>query len=111
MLYIGGQIMNTFEATAELMKILDSRRTSLYEQNKEKFKVISRIFDYCLNSMSNEYRNVLDKTFINPSYKFWWVDYYSQSSFYRMRQKAVSSFVSLYMMIYENLNDFTNIIA
>jgi len=74
------------------------------EKECEKFKLI---FNYCLNRLDYEYRHILVSSYFSDTYKFWWIDFYSKSSFYRKRIKAIASFVLLFEVVYENFNDFT----
>jgi len=59
-----------------------------------------------LSLLKEEYSMILNKTYFDCSYKFWWVDYYSKTCFYNKRFIAISSFVHLFYVIYENFNDF-----
>lgn len=82
-------------------KLLSAKESSLA---KEKFL---HMFEYCLNSMKEEYLRILQNSYFSKCYKFWWMDYYCQSSYYRKRLVAITSFVSLFEMIYENFNDIS----
>ena len=102
--------METKEAKKKMIEIVQIRS----KKKREKFispksmegDKFLNIFDYCLERLEYEYRNVLVNSFINCTYKFWWLEYYSKSTFYRMRERALVSFVSLFEMIYENISDF-----
>ena len=63
------------------------------------------IFRYVLNSLKEDYLFILKNSYFNKSYRFWWIDFYSKTTYYRKRYIAVNSFVSLFEMIYENFND------
>ena len=63
------------------------------------------IFRYVLNLLKEDYLFILNNSYFNKSYRFWWLDFYSKTSYYRKRFFAVNSFVSLFEMIYENFND------
>lgn len=62
------------------------------------------IFNYCLKSLRYEFQRIINKSFMNVKYKYWWVEEYSKSTFYRKRNKAITSFVRLFEFIYENFN-------
>ncbi len=79
------------------------------EQSKESESYLKMI-DYCLSLMKDEYHLILQNSYFKPSYQFWWTDYYCKSSYYRKRLIAVTSFVSLFEMIYENFNNNSNFI-
>ena len=68
-------------------------------------------FTYTLNSLKEEYKTILDKSYFKRDYEYWWLDYYCKSSYYRKRFTAVCSFVSLFEMIYENFNDNSTFIS
>lgn len=68
----------------------------------EKFNMVTK---YCLESLHPEYKRIMESILFNHNYKYWWLDHYSQSSFYRKRNKALTSFVLLFETIYENFND------
>ena len=63
------------------------------------------IFNFCLNSLKDEYQLILKKSYLEYSYQFWWLDYFCKSSYYRKRYWAILAFVRLFEMIYENFND------
>ena len=104
--------MRDKEVYQKLGQIIETRRKFLkledFSLAREKFL---RMFERCLNLMKDEYLLILQNSYFSPSYKFWWMDYYCKSSFYRKRIIAITSFVALFEMIYENFNDnptFTN---
>ena len=96
--------MRDYKIYAKMSKILETRKGYLKEKDNEEKSNFLSIFNYCVNSMKDEYLNILNQTYLNPSYQFWWLDYYCKSSFYRKRFVAVYSFVSLFEMIYENFD-------
>ena len=79
-------------------EILNSKITS-----KENLWFLG-VLNYCTGLMKEEHLEILKLSYFEVSYKFWWMDFYSKSSYYRKRFAAVSSFVSLFEMIYENFN-------
>ncbi len=104
--------MRDKEVYLKIQQIIETRRKLLSAKEsslaKEKFL---HMFEYCLNLMKEEYLLILQNSYFRKCYKFWWMDYYCKSSYYRKRLVAITSFVSLFEMIYENFNDistFTN---
>ena len=85
-------------------EILIAKRNSRLNPNRDKFLAV---LSYCLNSLGEDYRLILRKSYFENCYKFWWLDYFCKSSYYRKRFIAISSFVRLYEMIYENVNDLS----
>lgn len=97
--------MNSKEAKTKMKQILMTKNyvnnglgTNTFHNNKR----FHFVFDYVLKSLHGEYQHILTNTFINPSFKYWWVGIYSKTSFYRLREKALTSFISLFEMMYEN---------
>ena len=103
--------MRDYKIYSKINHLIEVRKQflNLKEKNKEHLKFLG-MFNYCLNSMKEEYLFILQNSYLNISYKFWWLDYYCKSSYYRKRFTAVSSFVSLFEMIYENFNDNSDFI-
>lgn len=104
--------MRDYKIYSKINRIIEVRKTFLSVKQKEpkQLKFLG-MFNYCLSSLKEEYIFVLQNTYFNHSYHFWWLDYYSKSSFYRKRFTAVSSFVALFEMIYENFNDCPDFIS
>ena len=98
--------MRDYTIYKKIDHIIATRNEYLRTRNKtfEQFRFIG-MFNYCTNLMKEEYLFILKNSYFNVTYRFWWLDYYCQSSYYRKRFTAVSSFVSLFEMIYENFTD------
>ena len=95
--------METKIAMKKMQAILHSKNTNLSCGNIR----FQSVFNYCLDRLHYDYRNILVNSFIDCRFKFWWMEFYSKSTFYRLRGKALTSFVSLFEMIYENIQDFS----
>ena len=90
---------------ANLLKFIPNSR----DEKEEYLKLLS-ITNYCLDRLDLEYREIIERSYLDSEYEFWWVDKYCKTSFYRKREKAISSFVQLFDLIYENYPHFsTNI--
>ena len=103
--------MQTQNCNAQIQEIVRLKKAlqvkhDLRHDDKASKKFFS-IYNYCLNSLKSNFREILLKSYFNVSYKFWWVDKYSQSAYYRRRAKAVISFVNLFNLIYENFSYFS----
>ncbi len=94
---IGTKMKLILSKREELHKIL---KYNEFQYNSNRFLYV---FDYVLESLHGEYKNIITKSFIHNPFKYWWVNIYSKSSFYRLRCKALTSFVNLFEMIYENI--------
>lgn len=103
--------MRDYKIYSKINQLIEVRNRLLFlkEKQMEDLKFLG-MFNYCLNSMKEEYLFILQNSYLKRSYQFWWLDYYCKSSYYRKRFTAVSSFVSLFEMIYENFNDDSDFI-
>lgn len=52
-----------------------------------------RFIDYLLNHLSEEHARLLRMEFLEDAQPFWWMEYYSRSTFYRMKTKAMNEFL------------------
>ena len=98
--------MRDYQMYKKFKLILENRTLCLLSREKRvEHKKFLGMFNYCVNSMKEEYRFILMNSYIQVSYQFWWLEYYCKSSYYRKRFRAVASFLALFEMIYENFND------
>ena len=99
--------MRDYKIYSKIGRIIEARKSVLSKKEKDKNDLIYLgIFNYVLGLMKKEYLFILTNSYFNNTYRFWWLDYYCKSSYYRKRVIAVNSFVSLFEMIYENfIND------
>ena len=82
-------------------------RQKTRDEKHEYFKFMTSL-NYALDSLSYEYKRIMNHTYFERDYKFWWIDEYCKSSFYRKRDKAVASFVHMFELVYENFYHFSN---
>jgi len=59
---------------------------------------------HCLNCIKEEYREILNKSYFAQDYKFWWIDFYSETTYYKKRFRAITSFVYLYDSLNEDFD-------
>lgn len=64
------------------------------KMSKEK-KEILRV-NFVLSSIEKKKANIIWNEYFFPVEKFWWMRYYSRSTFYRIRNKAIEEFLCLY---------------
>ena len=105
--------MRDYQIYSKINRISEVRNEFLKVKEKDSHHLkFLGMFNYCKSHIKDEYLQILQKSFFNTNqtYQFWWMDYYSKSSYYRKRFIAVNSFVSLFEMIYENFNDNSNFI-
>ena len=103
--------MRDYKIYSKIDQIIETRNKylKLCEKKPEHLMFLG-MFNYCAKSMKGDYLFILENSYFNPTYQFWWLDYYCKSSYYRRRFTAVKSFGSLFEMIYENFNDDSNFI-
>ena len=101
--------MHNISFYTKFREIIRTRNTLLIKgiQTKKSERFFKAI-KYSLINLKDEYRMILENSYFGCSYKFWWIDYFCKSSFYRKRYWAVVAFVRLFEMIYENFNDFSS---
>lgn len=99
--------METKEACQKLKKLISLKMCKTRDKLASESKRKICIFDYCLETLDSSYKELITNCFIDKTYQFWWMDFYSTATFYRKRSRALVSFISLFEMIYENIPDFT----
>ena len=100
--------MHKNEIYSRLESIIErKRRFNSDNFRSEERTQLNAIIKYCLKNLKEDYRDILLKSYFECDYPFGWVDYYCKSCYYRKRLKAVTSFVLLFEVIYENPNYFT----
>lgn len=102
--------MEKLEKRTKLMVIL-GERDRLFETNDyQTYKKYQEVIDYCYNALSYEYQRIIKKSYLefDDLFKFWWIDEYSKSAFYRKIRKAENAFVNLFEMKYEKFIISTN---
>lgn len=103
--------INQKSFTTEIEKIpelmIEGRSMSTTQVN-EKFELIicsgkstSSKVNHCLSYLKDDYRDILNNTFFNNIYEYWWTEFYSSSSYYRKLFRAKRSFVCLFDFLYE----------
>ncbi|MGN1294948.1 MAG: MG284/MPN403 family protein [Bacilli bacterium] len=94
-------ILSCFQKKAS--KFADSINESEEEKNKkiieiENARLVLRKATGALSMITPEYRNIIIREYIFNNDKIWWVNFYSRSTFYRKRTKAIDSFWNYYLL-------------
>lgn len=55
---------------------------------------LERMVEKVLESLSKEEREILEQEFIWGKDKLWYLNYYSKSTYYRLRKKAINRFIN-----------------
>lgn len=56
---------------------------------KEELEKVISTFEFILDCLSKESRLIIEKEFIEKERKDWWVYYYSRSTYYRLKTRAM----------------------
>ena len=93
----------TFKEKEQLLRYLFTKRNQLlmyehsvcekeYNENNSKDQFL-RWMQYAMDRLSKDERMILEKEFILYEDRDWWYEYYSRSTYYRMKQKAMDAFL------------------
>lgn len=56
---------------------------------KEDLEKVISTFEFILDCLSKDSRLIIEKEFIEKERKDWWVYYYSRSTYYRLKTRAM----------------------
>ena len=75
--------------------ILANEKMELHENTGEYIndKQLLNYLNFAYYSCGCESRKILEYEFIHPAEKNWWYQYYSKSTYYRMKHKAMDEFL------------------
>ncbi|MEG0252587.1 MAG: hypothetical protein RR667_00690 [Muribaculaceae bacterium] len=60
-----------------------------YIERKENLETIVAFIDGILKALSKEAQQLVENDYLNPVNHNWWDEYYSRSTYYRVRKKAL----------------------
>lgn len=60
---------------------------------RESLADLATMIDYALQELAAEERFILEQEFILQSHGIWWMEYYSKSTYYRLKGKALARFL------------------
>ena len=68
------------------------------DKNEKLFKKILAInkCERALRALSDPYRTIIKNTFLIKKDTYWWVDFYPKTTYYRLRTRAINSFLRVY---------------
>lgn len=91
-----------FDEISTLARIYKSKvkyehieQETLTNYGKNNLKKIYKI-DRAMNCLAEPYRTIIDNTFFDKKDLYWWIDFYSKSTYYRLRSKAIRTFLRAY---------------
>lgn len=74
-------------------RFLNSDKQSFHiKTNLKKIWKIERSF----NELAEPYKTIFKKTFFETNTLYWWDSFYSKTTFYRLRNKAIKAFIIAY---------------
>lgn len=59
------------------------------------YELIAKV-EACISTLDEHLIYLIDKEYINRTTPIWWKDYYSRSTYYRLRNKALHDFHKIY---------------
>jgi len=74
---------------------LRNRRTAIGSMNDSGDDPIATVVDGILKMMNEDERVILENEYIKDYPRNWWQNYYSKSRYYRIKSKALRSFIRL----------------
>lgn len=82
----------TYKEMESIIKYLISlqKRQEVWEVSEGN---LTKIFDFGMQTMNEDEQNVFRHEFILFSDKYWWEEYYSKSTFYRVKKSAMVKFL------------------
>lgn len=85
------------ENFAKLYSLKDKylKKNKLSKADKVIYKQISKI-SKAYNVLCDPYQTILRNTFFEKKELYWWIDYYSKTTYYRLRSKAIKTFLLAY---------------
>ena len=89
------EVSNLLKFYANKQKHLLENYEDIANSNKYSWKKFFRL-NKVYNALADPYRMILENTFMKKNNLYWWVDYYSKTTYYRLRSKAVKSFLNMY---------------
>jgi hypothetical protein len=69
---------------------VDCQQKQLYENNL----IFIEAFQYILDHMAEENRQIIVNDFINQHQHQWWINFYARSTYYRIKGKALRELLS-----------------
>ena len=78
----------------DVFMVCESEENYLYEKRDLKYyKDIKDKVDYILMHMDKELSKVIYNEYLTSNSNSWWMYYYSRSTYYRMKNKAMDTFL------------------
>lgn len=89
-----GSYFKDFEKIVDVKKRYDKGIETTYKKmNKEVF--INR-FNRAYKSLKYCYRHIINEAYLKDNYKFWWLEEFEHTTYYRNRSRAVKTFLLVF---------------
>ena len=96
------KILAEYHKATQMVKFEEAKYHFGNEEKKDKetYELNRKIveIDSVLNLLMNDDRLVIENEFITVHNDFWWVEYYSKSTYYRHLNRAVEEFICYYQI-------------
>lgn len=67
--------------------------------NTEELSAIVKSFEYIISLLSEDSKRIIENEFINKTMFDWWREYYSKSTYYRLKTRAMEEML-FYLSVY-----------
>jgi hypothetical protein len=81
------------QAKVQMMMFLPSTDANQQRMHAVNVKFVET-FQYILNSMIPENRQIIVNDYLERKHHHWWFDLYARSTYYRLKNKALQEFLS-----------------
>ena len=96
----GGTKMKTDQVKVLFKSIYKDYKHYSVIKNKENkdinYQCFYYSFDRAMEALSERSKEILNRSYFQVEYPFWWLDFYSSTTYYRYRSKAINSFVFIF---------------
>lgn len=102
----GGRKMKTDQVKVVFKSIYKDYKFYSVIRNQENkdinYECFYYSFDRAMNALSERSKEILNRSYFEVEYPFWWLDIYSSSTYYRYRKLAIDSFVFIFLCANEH---------
>lgn len=74
---------------------LRKKRLACFCLNDEHEDKLVQCMESALSLLNKEHREIIENEFMNNSAKYWWQDYFSKTTFYRIKYESMVEFLEL----------------
>lgn len=86
---------NSLQRYCEVKKITERYSEKVNNAESNKSPSVRKV-EKTISLLDDPYRTVIKNTFIDCKNLYWWIDYYSKTTYYRIRNRAINAFLMVY---------------